>query len=68
MQQDPYSVSADASLASVATKMAERKYGSAVVVQGERVIGVFTTIDALKALASLIKPRPTARARTTARA
>ncbi len=50
----PYSVSPDASLREVARTMAEKKYGSAVVVEGERVVGVFTTTDALRALASLL--------------
>jgi acetoin utilization protein AcuB len=34
--------------------MAEHKYGSAVVVEDGTVVGVFTTTDALKALASVL--------------
>jgi CBS domain-containing protein len=43
-----------AHLHAVATEMAEHKYGSAVVVEHEhptKVVGVFTTVDALRALA-----------------
>ena len=50
----PYSVAPDASLREVARTMAERKCGSAIVVEGERVVGVFTTTDALRALATLL--------------
>jgi len=33
--------------------MAERRYGSAVVLQGGEVVGLFTTVDALRALATV---------------
>jgi acetoin utilization protein AcuB len=35
--------------------MAERKYGSAVVVDDGQVVGVFTTTDALRALAAVLE-------------
>jgi acetoin utilization protein AcuB len=35
--------------------MLRRKLGSAVVVDGEQVVGVFTTIDALRALTELLE-------------
>jgi CBS domain-containing protein len=41
----------------VVVPMIERKVGSAVVCEGERVIGVFTTIDALQALHELLERR-----------
>jgi acetoin utilization protein AcuB len=50
MSQDVYAVSASTSLLEVALEMVEHKYGSAVIVEGPRVIGVFTTTDALRAL------------------
>ena len=37
----------------VARKMLERQVGSAVVVDGEYVVGIFTSTDALKTLATL---------------
>jgi len=51
----PYAVSPDASLREVARAMAENKYGSAVVVEGGEVVGVFTTTDALRALAAILE-------------
>jgi acetoin utilization protein AcuB len=63
-----YVVSADAPLGSVAADMAELKVGSAVVLDGERVIGVLTAVDALRALADVLSGRPPAPARRTARA
>lgn len=51
MTPDPFSVPPDATITEVARTMAERKYGAVVVVERGRVVGVFTTIDALRALA-----------------
>ena len=50
MSPVPYTVEPDTELRQVAREMAERKLGSAVVMHGTRVIGVFTTTDALRAL------------------
>jgi acetoin utilization protein AcuB len=50
MSAAPYAVEAETPLVAVAAEMARRKLGSAVVVSGARVVGVFTTIDALRAL------------------
>ena len=55
MSQDVLSVAPQASLAEVAKKMAERKCGSAVVERKGDVVGIFTTIDALNALHSLLR-------------
>jgi acetoin utilization protein AcuB len=55
MTADPFVVPPDAPLHEVAAAMAEHKYGSAVVVDRGVVIGVFTTIDALRALAALAR-------------
>jgi CBS domain-containing protein len=61
MTAEPYTVSPDASLEEVATAMAQHKYGSAVVVSAGAVVGLFTTIDALRALATVLRrPRRTA--------
>jgi CBS domain-containing protein len=53
MAGDPYAVEPDAPLAEVAEEMARRRIGSAVVVERGEVVGLFTTVDALQALASL---------------
>ncbi len=50
----PYTVAPDAPLGEVARTMAEKKYGSAVVAEGETVVGMFTTTDALRALAAVL--------------
>jgi acetoin utilization protein AcuB len=55
MTADPFVVPPHAPLDEVAASMAEHKYGSAVVVDRGAVIGVFTTIDALRALAMLAR-------------
>jgi CBS domain-containing protein len=50
----PYTVAPGASLREVARTMAEHKFGSALVVDGDEVTGVFTTTDALRALAAVL--------------
>lgn len=53
LSREPFSVRYDATVAEVATVMAQKKFGAVVVVDDdEQVIGVFTTVDALRALAS----------------
>ena len=54
MTQDIYTAGPDEPLAQVARAMAERKLGSAVAVEHGRVVGVFTTVDALRALSENI--------------
>lgn len=51
MTPTPYSVKKTANLGQVAREMAEHRYGSAVVMENDHVVGVFTTTDALRALA-----------------
>lgn len=57
MSQDPFAVSPDSPLDEVVAEMAEKKYGSAVVVQNNKVVGVFTTTDVCVALAELLNTR-----------
>ena len=54
MTQDVYAVGAKTPLKEVVNEMARRKLGSAVVVEGATVVGVFTTVDALEVLAELL--------------
>ena len=51
MTIDVYSVAPTVPLTTVAAEMAARRYGSTVVMERERVIGIFTTVDAMRALA-----------------
>jgi len=61
MTPTAYTVSPRSSLCKVASEMAEHKYGSAVVLEKDRVVGVFTTVDALRALFSLLGEGPKTR-------
>ena len=56
MSGEVYVVSADDPVDVVVEKMAERKYGSAVVVDRRGVVqGIFTTTDALQVLADVLR-------------
>jgi acetoin utilization protein AcuB len=54
MTQDVYAVAPRTPLREVVSEMAERKLGSAVVVEGKRIVGVFTTVDALDTLVGIL--------------
>ena len=58
MAQDPYAVGPETPLAEVVATMAERQFGSAIVTDGRGAIGIFTTMDALRALAALLGLTP----------
>jgi acetoin utilization protein AcuB len=57
MTEQPYSVSPEAPLDEVVETMAANKYGSAVIMQNQKVVGIFTTVDACEALAQLLRTR-----------
>jgi acetoin utilization protein AcuB len=57
MTPEPYTVPPDASIEEVAREMAQHKYGCAVVLDNGKVVGVFTTVDALRAFADLLETR-----------
>ncbi len=54
MSEDVFSVNRDAPLADVARRMASEKLGSAVVLEGRKIVGIFTAVDALRALNVLL--------------
>jgi acetoin utilization protein AcuB len=54
MVPDVFVTSEDASLGEVAAEMARLRVGSAIVRRGEHVVGVFTAVDALRALAAAL--------------
>ena len=58
MVPDVYLTSADARLDTVASEMARLKIGSAVVVKDDIVVGVFTAVDGLRALAEVLSGPP----------
>jgi acetoin utilization protein AcuB len=55
MSVEPYAVTPDADVASVTAQMAEHKHDCAVVMDHNKVLGVFTTSDALQLLAALLR-------------
>ena len=72
MSRDAYTVPPGTPLVEVARTMAMHKYGSAVITREGHVEGIFTTIDALKALDALLsspmaEARPAPRRKTSPR-
>ena len=56
MTEPVFSVSSDAAVDEVARTMSERKYGSVVVVTNDgHVEGIFTAVDACRALAEILE-------------
>jgi acetoin utilization protein AcuB len=54
--QQAFVVAPDTPLDEVAREMGTHKYGSAVVMDGRQVVGIFTTVDACRALAKTFEP------------
>lgn len=52
-----FTVEPDARLDEVCDVMAEKKYGSAVVMSNDRLVGIFTWVDALRATSELLNSR-----------
>ena len=57
MTTSVYSVSPETPLDEVVSTMGTKKYGSAVVMHGDKVVGIFTTVDICKALTELLHTR-----------
>lgn len=55
--RDPYMVKPDAKLNEVCEEMARHKYGSVLVVDNQKLVGIFTWVDALNAFADLLETR-----------
>ncbi|HVN42476.1 MAG TPA: CBS domain-containing protein [Steroidobacteraceae bacterium] len=56
-QPDCFIVEAGASLLEVASTMAERHVGSALVTRQDKLVGIFTATDACRALARVLRER-----------
>jgi acetoin utilization protein AcuB len=54
MSTDTYTVGPRTTLRQVAAEMADHRYGSAVIMERERVIGILTTVDGMRALSILL--------------
>ncbi len=50
MSTDTYAIGPRSTVRKVSAEMADHRYGSAVVVDKEQVIGIFTTVDGMRAL------------------
>ncbi len=57
MTEEVYTTTPERGLDQVAAEMAEHKYGSAVILHDDKVVGIFTTTDACRALADLFATR-----------
>ncbi len=53
--KDAYTVAPDSQTDDVVKTMAARKYGSAIVMDNGRVVGIFTNVDALNAFAEMLE-------------
>ena len=53
----PYKVRPDTYLDTVLDEMAEHKYGCVLVDDNEKLVGIFTWVDALKATKNLLETR-----------
>lgn len=52
---DPFIVGPDASLVDVIDQMVDQKYGSVLVMDEGKLIGIFTALDALRALSDVFR-------------
>lgn len=57
IDHEVYSVSPAARLDEVTSDMAEKKLGSALVVDHQNLVGIFTTVDAMRAISDLLHTR-----------
>jgi acetoin utilization protein AcuB len=57
MSSEVYAVGPETRIEEMVSEMAEHKYGCAVVMEGAKVAGIFTTTDALRLLAELVRQR-----------
>ena len=58
MTSNPYAVPRGARLGAVIREMADHKYGSALVVEGNSVVGIFTVSDAVAIFARVLEEPP----------
>ena len=57
MTENPYAVPPDSRVEAVVETLISQKYGSAVVIEDDSVVGIFTRSDALRALLGLLNGR-----------
>lgn len=54
MTSDPFAVPPSIPVSLVAKAMADQRHGAAVVIDKNKIVGIFTTVDALRALVSAL--------------
>jgi acetoin utilization protein AcuB len=57
MTANAYAVEPDTALDEVVATMAEHKYGCAIVMQNNKLVGIFTMVDACRAFAEMLHGR-----------
>ncbi len=57
LSEDPFQVSPKAPLSEVCAEMATHRFGSVLIVDNHKLVGIFTWVDALKALQHLMDSR-----------
>ncbi len=57
MTEDPMMVQTETLLDAVCSEMAEKKIGSVLIEDNHKLVGIFTWVDALKAMDTLLKTR-----------
>jgi len=62
MVEEPFAVTPETPLEEVVGTMAKERYGSALVVKDGHVLGIFTSVDACRALSELLHAAPEKRA------
>lgn len=58
MSREPYTCGPTTPISAVAREMEAHRYGCAIVVEGDELLGVFTTTDAMRALRELATGQP----------
>jgi acetoin utilization protein AcuB len=54
MSANTFEIAKDAPISQVAQTMAGKRIGAAIIVDGDKPVGIFTTTDALRALAATL--------------
>jgi acetoin utilization protein AcuB len=55
MTRGPYCTDPEALLSDVTAEMADKKYGAAIIVEHEKVVGIFTMVDACRVLTEIFE-------------
>ncbi|PIS10818.1 MAG: CBS domain-containing protein [Bdellovibrio sp. CG10_big_fil_rev_8_21_14_0_10_47_8] len=56
-EETPYITKPDASISAVSAELAERRVGSALIMDNQHLVGIYTTTDACRALSDLCENR-----------